>query len=111
MAFDFKKVMSLGNKPQPEANAGADALMQSMGAGAGTAGAMGGLMNNTDKQDLSDINNIISMAGGGSSAPQTTPTTDSDVSSSINDKATSEAEDQDQMLAQAALGPVGMLLA
>ena len=65
MAFDFKKVMSLGNKPQPEANAGADALMQSMGAGAGTAGAMGGLMNNTDKQDLSDVEDIASIFGLG----------------------------------------------
>ena len=42
MAFGFKKVMSLGNKPQPEANAGADALMQSMGinGSTGIAGAV-----------------------------------------------------------------------
>ena len=111
MAFDFGKLINAGKNPQPEANAGADALMQSMGASKGAMGTADSLMNNTDKQDMNDVKNVMSIFGGGSSDPQATPTTDSDVSSSINDKATSEAEDQDQMLAQAALGPVGMLLA
>ena len=64
MAFGFKKVMSLGNKPQPEANAGADALMQSMGIN-GSTGIAGAVMNNTDKQDLSDVEDIASIFGLG----------------------------------------------
>ena len=67
MAFDFNKVVKLGNKPQPEANAGADALMQSMGV-SGDTGIPNVAMNNTDKQDLSDVEDIMTMFGGGGAA-------------------------------------------
>ena len=63
MAFDFTQFMK--TKTPEQQNAGADALMQSMGASPQTSGVMGGLMNNTDKQDLSDAEDIMSIFGGG----------------------------------------------
>ena len=65
MAFDFGKLINAGKNPQPEANAGADALMQSMGASKGAMGTANSLMNNTDKQDLSDVEDIASIFGLG----------------------------------------------
>ena len=64
MAFDFGKLINTGKNPQPEANAGADALMQSMGV-TGSTGIAGAAMNNTDKQDMADVEDIASIFGLG----------------------------------------------
>ena len=102
MAFNFGSLINAGKNPQKEANAGADALMQSMGAGKEFTGTADALMNSTDKQDMNDVSNIFGLTP--KAASPNPPT------GQLSGTGQDEEENQDQMLATAALGPMGMLL-
>ena len=72
MPFDFQKMMTLGNKPQSEANAGADALMQSLGMSQqpqtninGSTGIANPTAGDSSKQDAEDMKDIMTIFGGG----------------------------------------------
>ena len=96
MPFDFSEFVGMGKQPEEKQNnAMVDALGQSL----------------TSKEDKGLFNSLV----GSATAPTPVEPQKSNSANSMTDnilnQAQSEAQQQDQMLATAALGPIGMLLA